>query len=53
MEPRTIRLDVADGVATLTLHRPDRRNAISIEMRDEIRRRSGHGETIPRSARWC
>ena len=36
MEPRTIRLDVADGVATLTLHRPDRRNAISIEMRDEI-----------------
>jgi enoyl-CoA hydratase len=36
MEPRTIRLAIADGVATLTLHRPDQRNAISIEMREEI-----------------
>lgn len=36
MEPRTLRLAVADGVATLTLRRPDRRNAISIEMREEI-----------------
>ena len=36
MEPRTLRLAVADGVATLTLHRPDRRNAISIEMREEL-----------------
>jgi enoyl-CoA hydratase/carnithine racemase len=36
MEPRTIRTAVADGVATLTLARPDRRNAISIEMREEI-----------------
>jgi enoyl-CoA hydratase len=36
MEPRTIRREVADGVATLTLHRPERRNAISIEMREEL-----------------
>jgi enoyl-CoA hydratase len=36
MTPRTIRLAVQDRVATLTLCRPDRRNAISIEMREEI-----------------
>ena len=36
MDARTLRLAVADGVATLTLNRPDRRNALSIEMRDEI-----------------
>ena len=36
MEPATIRLRVDDRVATLTLARPDRRNAISIQMREEI-----------------
>ncbi len=38
MTPRTVRLAVQDRVATLTLCRPDRRNAISIEMREEISR---------------
>jgi len=36
LEPATIRLRVDDRVATLTLARPDRRNAISIQMREEI-----------------
>jgi enoyl-CoA hydratase len=36
MDPRTIRCEVKDRIATLTLARPDRRNAISIEMRREI-----------------
>ncbi len=36
MEPRTLRLAVTNGVATLTLRRPDRRNALTIEMREEI-----------------
>jgi enoyl-CoA hydratase len=36
MHPRTIRSAITDGVATLTLDRPDRRNAISIQMREEI-----------------
>lgn len=38
MTPRTLRLAVADRVATLTLCRPERRNAISIEMREEVSR---------------
>lgn len=37
MDFRTIRLAVADGVAALTLNRPDRRNAIDLEMREELR----------------
>ncbi|MEO3387917.1 enoyl-CoA hydratase/isomerase family protein [Mesorhizobium sp. CAU 1741] len=36
-EFETISLDVADGVATLTLLRPDRRNAIDMTMRAELR----------------
>ena len=32
----TIRLDIADGVATLTLNRPDKRNAINDGMRGEL-----------------
>ncbi len=38
MSPRTLRLAVADRVATVTLCRPDRRNAISIELREELSR---------------
>ncbi len=36
MDFQTIALDVADGVATLTLIRPDRRNALNTRMRAEI-----------------
>ena len=32
----TIRYEVAAGVATLTLNRPAQRNAIDLQMRDEI-----------------
>src|SRR5690606_40030453 len=33
----TIRLDVADGVATLTLNRPDRLNSFNDAMHGEVR----------------
>jgi 2-(1,2-epoxy-1,2-dihydrophenyl)acetyl-CoA isomerase len=36
MEFQTITLDIADGIATLTLSRPDRRNALNGRMRAEI-----------------
>ena len=36
MEFQTIALDITDGVATLTLMRPERRNALNTRMRAEI-----------------
>jgi enoyl-CoA hydratase len=36
MTPRTLRLAVEGRVGTLTLARPDRRNALSIELREEL-----------------
>jgi 2-(1,2-epoxy-1,2-dihydrophenyl)acetyl-CoA isomerase len=33
----TVRLDVADGVATLTLNRPDRLNSFTVAMHGEVR----------------
>src|SRR5215207_5376345 len=35
-EYQQIRCDVADGVATITLHRPDRLNAFTAVMADEL-----------------
>jgi 2-(1,2-epoxy-1,2-dihydrophenyl)acetyl-CoA isomerase len=36
MTYETIRLDIADKIATITLNRPDRLNAASLDMADEI-----------------
>ena len=36
MDFETLRYDVADGVLTITLHRPDRMNAFTEQMRDEL-----------------
>jgi enoyl-CoA hydratase len=33
----TIRLDITDGVAVLTLNRPDKRNALNLDMCDELK----------------
>jgi isohexenylglutaconyl-CoA hydratase len=37
MEPKTLQLHDAGGVRTVTLNRPDRRNAMSVEMVHELR----------------
>jgi 2-(1,2-epoxy-1,2-dihydrophenyl)acetyl-CoA isomerase len=34
--PETVRLDVADGIATLTLNQPAKRNPMSARMGEEI-----------------
>ena len=36
MEPLLLTSPVDDGVVTLTLNRPEKRNALSIALRDEI-----------------
>ena len=36
MAYESIRVDVADGVQTITLHRPDKLNAFTTQMRDEL-----------------
>jgi enoyl-CoA hydratase len=36
MSPRTLRVTIADRLATVALSRPDRRNAISIALREEL-----------------
>ena len=36
MELTEVRYEVADGIATITLHRPERRNAFTATMADEL-----------------
>ena len=45
MSPQALSLTVANGVATLTMNRPDARNALSAEMKDAF------AETIPALAK--
>ena len=45
MDFTELRYEVADGVATVTLDRPDRRNAFSGTMADELAR--GRGRRTP------
>ena len=37
MDFRHIKFDISEEIATITLHRPDARNALSPEMRDDLR----------------
>ena len=49
-----IDLQVEDGIATLTLNRPDKRNAMSDDMRTRIHRRArAASPPTRRSAHWC
>ena len=48
MDYRTIRLTVADGVATLTLSRPDVMNALNSQMRAEILHAAKEAERLAR-----
>jgi 2-(1,2-epoxy-1,2-dihydrophenyl)acetyl-CoA isomerase len=43
----SIRLDMADGVATLTLHRPDRLNSFTVAMHAEVRSALDQVATAP------
>src|SRR4051794_35767572 len=36
MAYNTLLLDIADGIATLALNRPDKRNALNLEMCDDL-----------------
>ncbi len=42
MAYRTILLDIAEGIATLTLNRPERKNALDLSIRNEIAAAIGH-----------
>jgi len=44
MHYRSIRLEIVDGIATLTLARPDKLNALTPDMADEMRHALGHCE---------
>jgi enoyl-CoA hydratase/carnithine racemase len=35
-ELHTLRYDVRDAIATITLHRPDKMNAFTAQMRDDL-----------------
>src|SRR4030095_3195800 len=47
MPYNTLQLSTQNGVATLTLNRPDKRNAISYELIDELLRALGEVEQSP------
>jgi enoyl-CoA hydratase len=47
MAYETVLLDIADGVATLTLNRPDKRNALNLQMCDDLR---GAAESVAGNA---
>src|SRR5882672_4459690 len=44
MENQQIRQEIADGVLTVTLHRPDKLNAFTQCMRDELIETFGHAD---------
>jgi enoyl-CoA hydratase/carnithine racemase len=45
VELSEVRYEVADGIATITLHRPDRRNAFTGTMADELVRAAGAADS--------
>ena len=49
----TVRLERADGVATLTLNRPDRLNSFTVAMHGELRAALDELRPTPRCAAWC
>ena len=53
MELTEIRYEVEDGVATITLHRPDRLNAFTLTMANELPRwRKRRTPTTPSGWSW-
>ncbi len=53
MNYKTIQLAYDSGVATITLNRPDKRNAISFELIDDLLRALQEVESIRRDCAHC
>ena len=51
MSYQTILFELSEGIARLTLNRPDRLNSFNVEMHDEVRDALGRLAAGPRGAR--
>ncbi|MGR6997636.1 hypothetical protein ACU686_05275 [Yinghuangia aomiensis] len=53
MEYEQIAVEAKDGIMTVRLDRPDRMNAYTFRMREEISDRAGPGRTPTTTCAWC
>ena len=50
MAYNTLKLEISGDIATITLNRPEKRNAISTEMMEDILARSARSRRAPRAS---